>query len=249
MKIIDCHCHLSFLSPTQLKQTVDQSDSNRLWVMGGYEPKEWGIQKQYKKLYPDKILTSFGLHPWFIKSNDFNFDRDLEAMMMQSAEADLIGEIGLDYAGDKAVLNKELQIKLFTKQIELGFGKPFVLHIVQAHGDTLIRLRDYKIKGYIHSFSGSIEVALEYLKHNFLLSFGPRIFEASSKRIVQVIQEIPLDKILIESDSPSRAGENPHCNEILLKVTQEVAKIKQVSVEDLQKQVEDNFMNLISENN
>ena len=241
----DCHCHLSFLEEERAFQYIKGAQNNQ-WLMGGYQPTEWEHQVALKKQYPNQILTSYGLHPWFVKSDEFNFDLDLEALKIWIDQADWIGEVGLDFHGEESTLKKELQINVFEKQLELSTSMPFVFHIVQAHGKALEILNNYSVKGFVHGFSGSIEVADKYFTEGILLSFGPGILNENYKKARAALKELPIEAILIESDTPSHPVDDGHPIEVLEKVYKQASLIREISVEDLKVQVNRNFSKLNS---
>lgn len=233
MSIIDCHSHLSFLNFDEAVEFIEQASPDKKWIMGGYQPSEWEHQVALKNEYPDRIKTCFGLHPWFIKSNEFDLSRDLEDLKVWADQADFIGEVGLDFFGDEKTLKKEIQINVFERQIEIAHNKPFVFHVVQAHGKVLEKLRDFSLKGFVHSFSGSLEVAEQYYSHNVLLSFGPNILSENFKKAREALKELPAEAILFESDTPSNAIDESNPNLKFDEVLEKAAEIRSSSVEEL----------------
>lgn len=232
------------MQQVEAEELIKNASSDQAWVMGGYQPTEWEAQLTLKKQYPDRIKTCYGLHPWFIKSDEFDLSLDLEALKIWSDQADLIGEVGLDFFGDAQHLKKDTQINVFEKQLDVIQGKPFVFHIVQAHGKALEILNDHNVKGFVHSFSGSIEMAEQYISHGILLSFGTNILNKNFKKAREVIKEIPLGSLLIESDTPSHALDEECPLGNLDKVYKEAALIRGISVEELKNQVQSNFQKL-----
>lgn len=246
--LIDSHCHLSFLEEDEVQKiysnAIAQFTATPCWVMGGYQPSEWESQVHLKNLFPSAIKTCYGLHPWYVKSDEFDLSRDMEALKIWVAQADFIGEVGLDFFGDEAHLKKELQTHVFEMQLELSHGQPFVFHIVQGHGQALEILKDYSVNGFVHSFSGSIEVAEQYLDQGLLLSFGPNILNPNYKKARAVVSEIPLESLLIESDTPSHPLDESDPLQNLHKVYQEVSRIRGLSVLELRQLVNKNFQRL-----
>ncbi len=115
-----------------------------------------------------------------------------------------IGEIGLDYHYDNT--NKEDQLKYFIDQLNLAneVNLPVVVHSRDAQKDTLDTLKAIKINnsGVIHCFSGSLESAKEFLKLGYYLGFDGPITFKNAKNALEVLEYMPLDKILIETDAP-----------------------------------------------
>ena len=120
-----------------------------------------------------------------------------------------VGEIGLDYHWMNST--KEKQREVFVAQIELAKAKglPVIVHDREAHGDTLDILKATKPSGVLHCFSGSVEMAREVIKLGMFLGFNGVATFKNARKIPEVIREIPLDRIVLETDCPYLAPE-PH---------------------------------------
>ena len=119
-----------------------------------------------------------------------------------------IGEIGLDYHYPDT--DKELQMRYFNAQMALAseLGLPVVIHDRDSHEDTLSVLRRHKgVRGVLHSFSGSAEMAKEVIKLGYMISFSGTLTFTNARRPREVAAEIPREYILIETDCPYLA---PH---------------------------------------
>ena len=113
-----------------------------------------------------------------------------------------IGEIGLDYHYDDT--DKKMQQKVFRRQLEIAqeYNIPVIIHSRDAIQDTYNILKEYKVRGSIHAFSGSIEMANEFIKLGFYIGVGGVCTYKNAKNIVSVIEHIPIEYILLETDSP-----------------------------------------------
>lgn len=114
-----------------------------------------------------------------------------------------IGEIGLDYYYDD--VPRELQKKWFARQIELAneLFMPIIVHDRDAHADTLDIMRGCGAqKGVLHCFSGSREFAREVLDEGFYIAFGGSLTFKNARKVVEAAEYVPMDRILIETDSP-----------------------------------------------
>lgn len=114
-----------------------------------------------------------------------------------------IGEIGLDYYWDAS--HKEEQKELFRRQIELALSldKPVIVHDREAHGDSFDIVCDYpELRGVFHCYSGSAEMAQELIKRGWYLGFDGPITYKNARKALEVLEICPLDRILIETDSP-----------------------------------------------
>ena len=154
------------------------------------------------------IYTSIGIHPhWAEELNDEVLE-DL-FLLAKNEKVLAIGEIGLDYY--KSTSSREIQQKAFLAQIELAnsLDLPVLIHDRDAHGDLFELIKNNRPKrgGILHCFSGSLELAQEGIKLGFYISFaGPLTFK-NSRRLPEIAVKIPLEKIVIETDSPYLAPE------------------------------------------
>lgn len=189
--------------------------------------------------YPH-IYAAVGIHPQVTKDASEEAMDELADLAKQHPKVKAIGEIGLDYY--YLYTDKETQKKWFARQIELAkdLDLPILIHDRDAHGDTLDILKAHKgqkLRGILHCFSGSLETAKELMKLGFYISFaGPVVFPKSLK-LKEVAKEIPLDRLLIETDSPyltpppHRGKRNDPSN--VYYVAQEIARLKEIPLEEL----------------
>lgn len=163
-----------------------------------------------------------------------------------------IGEIGLEYHYD--VAPHELQMDYFEKQIEIAnkLNLPIVVHNREAHADTLSILKrtPAKANGVIHCFSGSVETAKEFLKLGYFLGFDGPITFKNAKTAIEVLNYIPLDRILVETDAPYltpmplRGNRN---NSMYIKyILEKIAEVKHISVDEVANITVKNSLNLFS---
>lgn len=156
----------------------------------------------------DDFYFAAGFHPENLE--DFSVE-DLEKLepFFADEKCVAVGEIGLDYHWMNST--KEKQRELFVAQIELAKAKglPVIVHDREAHGDTLDILKATKPSGVLHCFSGSVEMAREVIKLGMFLGFNGVATFKNARKIPEVIREIPLDRIVLETDCPYLAPE-PH---------------------------------------
>ena len=161
-----------------------------------------------------------------------------------------VGEIGLDYYWNKE--NKQIQIKLFEKQIELAnkYNLPIVIHTREALEDTIKILKENNVvkKGVFHCCPLNRELVKEALKLGFYISFAGPITFKNSKNAEEIVKMVPIDRILIETDSPYLAPEpkrgtrNDSTNVKL--VAQKIADFKEISIEEVAKITYENAMRI-----
>ena len=156
----------------------------------------------------DDFYFAAGFHPENLE--DFSIE-DLEKLnpFFADEKCVAVGEIGLDYHWMNSTKGK--QRELFVAQIELAKAKglPVIVHDREAHGDTLDILKATKPSGVLHCFSGSVEMAREVIKLGMFLGFNGVATFKNARKIPEVIREIPLDRIVLETDCPYLAPE-PH---------------------------------------
>ena len=117
-----------------------------------------------------------------------------------------IGEIGLDYYWDTE--HKALQKEMFERQLSLAIERklPVIVHDREAHGDCLEIVMNYpEARGVFHCFSGSVEIAQELIKRGWYLGFDGPLTYKNAKKTVEVAKIVPLDRVLLETDSPYMA--------------------------------------------
>ncbi|MDQ0872066.1 TatD DNase family protein [Paenibacillus sp. V4I3] len=152
----------------------------------------------------DFIYSTVGWHP--VDAIDM-MPGDLEWIeeLCKHEKVVAIGEIGLDYYWDKSP--KDVQQRVFREQIRLArkLGMPIVIHNRDAHHDILHILKEEKaeeVGGIMHCFSGSWETAKQCLDMNFHISFGGPVTFKNARQPKEVLAQVPLDRLLIETDAP-----------------------------------------------
>lgn len=150
----------------------------------------------------ENIYACVGIHPHHVEEAPKDYLKILEKLAAHPKVV-AIGEIGLDYYYEFS--NRQLQKKAFIEQLELAqsLNLPVVIHNREAHQDTLdIVKKHHKGKGLMHCYSGSFEMAQEFMKLNFYFSFGGIITFKNAKRPKEVAAKLPLDTLLTETDCP-----------------------------------------------
>ena len=154
--------------------------------------------------YPNQIFSMMGLHPCYVKSESWENELKIVKKYLDERNFPAIGEIGIDLYWDKTTL--DIQVKAFEQQIDWAIEKdlPIVIHTRESFDETfevLERKKHPKLRGIFHCFSGNLEQAKQALDLNFILGIGGVVTFKNGK-IDQFLNEIPLDKIVLETDSP-----------------------------------------------
>ncbi|MGY5268441.1 TatD family hydrolase [Paraclostridium bifermentans] len=160
----------------------------------------------------DFIYAAVGVHPHDVGEMNEDDIETLRKLATQNEKVKAIGEIGLDYYYDNSP--RETQKEWFKRQIELAneLKLPIIIHDRDAHGDTFEIIKNTKspeIGCVLHCYSGNVELAKEYIKMGCLISIPGTVTFKNNKKTREVVREIPLEYLLIETDSPYMAPE-PH---------------------------------------
>ena len=199
--IIDPGCdYQSSLAAIELAEKYDF-----VYAAVGWQPEEW----ESWDMYSPARVRELAAHPKCVA----------------------IGEIGLDYYWDKE--HKELMYEMFVEQLELALelDKPVIIHDRDAHADCLSIVKRYPgLRGVFHCYSGSREMAEELLKLGWYLGFDGPITYKNARRALEVLEVTPLERILLETDSPylppvPYRGERNDSTK-LVKIAEKVAEIK-----------------------
>lgn len=252
----DGHCHLSFLSDEKLDQLFlfPKEGSSEIFIQGGYDVQDWQRQIELSRRYPEShIRTCFGIHPWVINKMKKN-EREIAwlKLLEMSPQASLIGETGLDCPTSSDLEMRQVQIDFFIRHIQLSCAlkRPLVLHIVQAHGQCLKILQDHghlKPFGIVHSFSGSQEVAQQYVDLGFFISIGPNLLKKGFKKLRESVMHIDLRYLIIESDTPALAlpvKQRTYDGKIILEIASAIGQIKKISTSQVLNQQVKNLQSL-----
>lgn len=191
------------------------------------------------------IYAAAGVHPDEV--GDLNEDTFEELRgWCRRDKVVAVGEIGLDYYWDTQP--RDLQKKWFIRQLELAgeLGLPVNIHSRDAAEDTFQIMKEYGkgLSGIIHCFSGSKELALEYVKLGFYIGIGGVVTFKNGKKLKQVAEAVPLTKIVLETDCPYLApepyrGKRNHSGYIKY-VAEEIARIKGITCEEVISRTEAN---------
>ena len=248
--IIDSHCHLDY---EPLVNNIDQvllnakkvNITNLLTIGTSLESSKKVLEIVSK--YPN-VYGAIGIHP---NSTTGNLDKLDEILMLKKNNKKIIafGETGLDYFYKRS--DKKDQIIAFEKHVEFSISEkiPVIIHTRDADDDTISILKKYykKTNFLIHCFTGNLEFAKNLLNLNCLISFSGIITFKKSNDLRDVVKYVPLEKMLIETDSPYlspdpfRGKSNEPANVKI--VAETVASIKQISFEQVATSTTANFNN------
>lgn len=198
---IDTHCHLSSSDYDDIDLVINENRKAGMEkiIVSACDKKDFEEAFLLSEKYKDVFLT-IGYHPEYVDDIVPADIAELDVLLKKEKVVG-VGEIGLDYHYTKD--NREAQIALFEQQLALAEknNMPVVIHSRDATEDTINTLKKYKVKGVIHCFSGSLEVAEIYIRMGFKLGIGG-VVTFSNSNLYKVVEKIGLPNIVLETDSP-----------------------------------------------
>ncbi len=252
MYIVDSHCHL-YYEPyiDNLKKIIDECKYKNvkrlLSISVDYETslKNINIVSEF-----DEVFCTIGLHPNKVVNEKYKLNKILD-LYIPNKKILGIGEAGIDLYRSND--NLKDQIYCFEQQIEFCIDNklPLVIHSRNAEKETINVLKNYAKKGLsfvLHCFSGTEKFAMECLNLNGYISFGGIITFNKSKVLSEICYKIPLDKILVETDSPYLSpspyrGKTNHPENTFI-IVKKIADIKNKTIEEISEKTTSNFNKL-----
>ena len=203
MNWLDSHCHINDSAfdddIEEVLNNMVNNDVTKAMIISSYID---DYKKSLKIVNPNiSFKHALGIYPGDV--DDINDEKFNEfASLFKENECDAIGEIGLDYHWNKE--NKEKQIDIFSKQVELAkqLNKPIIVHSRDAIQDTYSVLKNNVVKGVIHCYSDSAQMAKNFVKLGYYISISGTVTWKNAREPLEVIRTVPLDRLLIETDCP-----------------------------------------------
>jgi TatD DNase family protein len=250
--LFDTHVHLNVEQfKDDVEEVIDRAKKEGVsnMVVVGFDRPTIKNAIELAEKY-DFIYASVGWHP--VEAIDMT-EEDLRMLEELASHPKVValGEMGLDYYWDKSP--KEIQKEVFRKQIQLAkkVKLPIVIHNREATADVVEILKEeraHEVGGIMHCYSDNVEIARECVEMNFYISLAGPVTFKNAKMPKEVAEAIPLDHLLIETDSPFLA---PHPyrgtrNEpaYVKLVAEKIAEIKGISIEDVAKATTENAKKL-----
>lgn len=234
---IDSHCHLLSTEYDDVDSEIKKATKSGVFkmIVNGYDVKSSKEAALLSKKY-NEIYASVGIGPENIDDLNENYKEEIENIV-KTEKIVSIGEIGLDYYWTKE--NKEKQIEVFRNMLDIAkkYNLPVIVHCRDAFLDTYNILKEYGVKGILHCYSGSIEMAKEFIKIGFLIGVGGIVTFKNAKTIKEVVKNISISSISLETDSPylspepNRGKKNNPSN--LVYIARKIAELKEISIDDV----------------
>lgn len=249
---IDTHCHLSIEDYDDIDLVIKENLAagvEKIIISGC--TKDSIIESLDLATKYDCVYVTIGFHP-----SEVNITSESDLIFLKDHINDTkvvgIGEIGLDYHYGKDDIDK--QKELFRKQMLIAdeYNLPVVIHSRDAVNDTLSILKEFpNVHGDIHCFSGSLETAKEYLKMNYMLGIGG-VVTFKNSNLYKVIEQIGVDNIIFETDSPYLTPEpfrgKKNSSKYIPYISKKIAEILQKDEEEIRRIVLDNTYRLFDLN-
>lgn len=237
--LFDTHCHLD-LDPLrgELPAVLERARAAGVgkFLIPGIKP-EWWQRIKGLAVADVRLVAAFGVHPQLAQLADAPA---LELLAGYVRDAVAIGEIGLDYTSDSPP--REMQQAAFRRQLRLavGAGLPVIIHCRNAFADLLRIMKEEdvaRVGGLMHAFSGSPETALECIRLGFYISVCGTITYDNAVRPVKVVRELPLDRLVLETDAPDISPQpyrgRPNEPAFIVEVAKMVAAVKGITLEEV----------------
>ena len=252
--LIDSHFHLiemgnrGFSIPAVLEEMVKLSFTGGVDI--AMSPEDHLVRRELTKKYPIMRIAS-GIGPWWLnkgKTIDEMIDMLLSLFVVDKPDA--IGEVGLEFFHECGTV--EDQKELLSRQIEISqsLQVPVIIHNREADDEMINTLRNYSFPygGIIHCFSSDIKFAEFALTKGFSLSFAGPITYKKNDDLRNVLKEVPLTSLLLETDSPFLAPQNkrgkPNTPLYISSIYEKAAEVKGIEINQLIESINENFLRM-----
>lgn len=205
--LIDTHCHIDFSEfDADREQIIDFCKQKRIeyLIVPSIGQQNWhkvaDLSVQYRQ-----IKSAFGIHPWYVEQEH---DWSLLERYLVHENCVAIGECGLDFYHGKEQQHQQLEVLQQQLMLAQRFQLPIILHVRKAHQQALQMLKQYPdVKGVIHGFSGSIELAQQYSQQGYYFGIGGVFTLSNADKIRNMLKQLPLERLLLETDAPDMKPE------------------------------------------
>ncbi|UTV26783.1 TatD family hydrolase [Photobacterium atrarenae] len=253
--LVDSHCHLDKLDYEQLHTGVDdvlakaKARGVDYFLSVGVTLKSFPAMMELIEPYPH-VFASCGVHPLDIEAG---FDYDQLRAYAQHDRVVAIGETGLDYHYQPELAEQQQEIFRQHVRLAVELNKPLIIHTRMAREDTIRILREEgaeRCGGVLHCFTESLEMAQAAMELGFYISISGIVTFNKASELKNVVHQLPLERLLVETDSPYLAPV-PHRGKqnqpaYVREVAEYIALLKGVSVEEVERITTENFFSLFS---
>ncbi|MBF0101814.1 MAG: TatD family hydrolase [Desulfobacterales bacterium] len=225
--LIDTHCHLNDSSfDERLPEVIHRAKKHELCaiIVPAYDLESLSRTHRVCDHYPDFLFPVYGIHPWYVQPN-INWN-DL-VFFINQPHTKAIGEIGLDHS--EGCPSHDLQREALMIQLEYAttYNLPVIIHCRKAYEPLYEILKTYKgsIEGVIHSFSSSKEMMFKFIELGYYISFSGSVTRSKARKYHMNAKHIPLERMLLETDSPCIATESTVASQVEPRHSGEIAQM------------------------
>ena len=233
--LVDTHFHLELADDVETILNDAIKNNVKRFIISGCDKKSIRDGLEIINRY-DNVYMTIGFHPDECDNIDDSDLEYIEKLVNNNHKIIGIGEIGLDYHYND--FNCDRQKEVFEKQIKIAekFNLPIVVHTREATEDTYEILKNHKVKGVLHCYSGSLETAKEYIKLGYFFGIGGVLTFKNSK-LKEVVKELPIENLILETDSPYLAPEPKRGSKNEPKnikiIANKLAEVKELNLNDV----------------
>lgn len=206
VRLYDAHCHLQDRRLDSVRETIGDLDVAK-WVVNGTQERDWPEVEKLAWEFPERVIPSFGLHPWYVKDASPRWRETLAAFVERNPGAG-IGEIGLDRWMENP--DEPAQEAAFLWQLDLAAkeNRPVSIHCLKAWGRLLELLQNHarpKRGVLFHSYGGSLEMTKPFTRLGGYFSFCGYFLHLRKESVRETFRQIPIERFLVETDAPDQA--------------------------------------------
>jgi TatD DNase family protein len=250
--MIDIHAHLCFGDyDKDMDSIIAKCKQELSGVIVGSARYDEGVETlELCSEHPGFLFPTIGFHP---TEGGKDPEKIIELIKSNSEKIVGVGEVGLDYHWEKDPEKQKIQKERFSKFIELAeyLKKPIVIHSWDAERDCFEMVESSKVKAVFHCFSGKRDLANEIISNGFCISISTQVL--FSKNIRKIAKDIPLDKLLLETDSPflsPNKEQDPRNYPWNIKLAaKKIAEIKKKTEEEVLQKAKENAIRVFNLNN
>lgn len=237
MRPVDSHCHLQFeqFDKDREKVVEEVEETLEFAVIAGTDSED---NKEVMNLAEksESLEYCLGLHPLYFEDSSVEKVED----QIKSNSPVAIGEIGLDYNYITGTEEREMSEKIFRKMLEIAESEelPVVVHSRNAERKCFEIVEEYNVRGFFHCFNGTPELANEISEAGHMVGVTAQVLD--STRVKNIVQELSLDTLLTETDSPYLGPEKRNTPLNVVKVVEKIAEIKGLEVSEVAETTSEN---------
>lgn len=235
--LIDTHCHVLSSEYENVDEIINAAFNENLekMIINGFDINSSIEAVELTKKY-NNVYAAVGIGPENVDNITYNDIKKIKELT-KNKKVISIGEIGLDYYWTKETREKQLFVFKEMLKIASECNLPVIVHSRNAILETYNLLKEYNVKGVMHCYSGSLEMAKEFVKIGFLIGIGGVVTFKNAKEIKEVVTNLDIKDIVLETDSPylspepNRGKKNTPSNVYF--VAQKIADLKSISINEV----------------